>query len=147
MIKFPQRERSFSVYEIETLFAKGKHRVEGSLKMVIKIERAPQTFSSDKTPSSEPAIKALFSVPKRAFKRANKRNLLRRRMKEAYRLNKGPLVELLKEENLRIAWIYLGKEIVIYQEIHESMFKHIQWLIKHLQKRASSVDSASNKGV
>lgn len=147
MNNFPQRERSFSVYEIENLFAKGKHRVEGSLKMVVKRETPSDFLSLDKNHSSRPAIKTLFSVPKRAFKRANKRNLLRRRMKEAYRLNKELLMKQVDGEVLNIAWIYLGKEVISYQEIHESMFKHIQWLIKYLKKSTSSVDSVFTKGV
>ena len=35
------------------------------------------------------SAEVLFSVPKKFHKRANRRNLLRRRAKEAYRLNKG----------------------------------------------------------
>lgn len=35
-----------------------------------------------------PSVEVLFSVPKKFHKRANKRNLLRRRTKEAYRLGK-----------------------------------------------------------
>lgn len=138
MNKFPQCERSFSVYEIETLFAKGKHRVEGSIKMVVK---------RDPPIESKPRIKVLFSVPKRAFKRANKRNMLRRRMKESYRLNKSLVTEFVKEERLSIAWIYLGKEILSYQQIHESISKHIQWLIKNLQKNSSPVDSGPHQSV
>ena len=38
---------------------------------------------------TEPSVRLLFSVPKRYHKRANKRNLLKRRMREAYRLNKA----------------------------------------------------------
>lgn len=38
-----------------------------------------------------PSVEVLFSVPKKFHKRANKRNLLRRRIKEAYRLQKQTL--------------------------------------------------------
>ena len=38
---------------------------------------------------SVPSVEVLFSVPKKFHKRANRRNLLRRRTKEAYRLQKG----------------------------------------------------------
>ena len=37
------------------------------------------------------SVEVLFSVPKKFHKRANKRNLLRRRTKEAYRLQKQTL--------------------------------------------------------
>ena len=39
-------------------------------------------------PDAAPSVEVLFSVPKRFHKRANRRNLLRRRTKEAYRLHK-----------------------------------------------------------
>lgn len=42
-----------------------------------------------------------FSVPKKFQKRANKRNLQRRRMKEAYRLNK----EIFDREEIPSHWI------------------------------------------
>ncbi len=40
-------------------------------------------------PDTEQSVEVLFSVPKKFHKRANKRNLLRRRTKEAYRLQKA----------------------------------------------------------
>lgn len=65
----------------------------------------------------------LFSVPKRYHKRANKRNLLRRRTKEAYRLNKESLVSLATNETLAvdIAIIYSSKEILPYKNIEYAL--------------------------
>lgn len=138
MNNFPQKERSFSVREIEILFSKGRHRVEGSVKMVVRREL---------TPESGGELKSLFSVPKRAFKRANKRNLIRRRMKEAYRLNRSSLKEINRAERISIAWIYVGKEVDEYQIISENISKHINWLIKNVQKDTAGSDSVPNKGI
>ena len=58
----------------------------------------------------------LVSVPKRNFKRAVKRNLLKRRIREAYRLNK----ELLSEA-VDILFIYTSREVLPFKDIEESV--------------------------
>ncbi len=67
--------------------------------------------------------KAAFSVPKRIFKRAVKRNLLKRRMREAYRLNKLPLYEFLTINNIKISllFVYLAKDSKSFSEIENNM--------------------------
>ena len=58
----------------------------------------------------------LVSVPKRFFKRAVKRNLLKRRIRESYRLQK----ELLSVP-VDIAFIYQAHEVLPFAEIHSAM--------------------------
>ena len=58
----------------------------------------------------------LVSVPKRSFKRAVKRNLLKRRIRESYRLQK----ELLPA-GMDIAFIYVSREVLPFEEIYSSM--------------------------
>lgn len=48
-----------------------------------------------------------FSVSKKGFRHAVTRNLLKRRMKEAYRKNKHILYSYLIEENIQIAFIVI----------------------------------------
>lgn len=67
---------------------------------------------ADEIPSAE----VLFSVPKKFHKRANKRNLLRRRTKEAYRLQKL-LLHNGRPVNLDLALIYSSKEELSYKTI------------------------------
>ena len=45
----------------------------------------------DAVPMSDGSIEMLFSVPKKFHKRANRRNLLKRRTREAYRLGREEL--------------------------------------------------------
>ncbi len=67
-------------------------------------------------PAEELDVQAsiLISVSKRRFKRAVKRNRIKRQIREAYRLNKQILLAPLTEKNSRlaIAFIYLADELM-----------------------------------
>ncbi len=65
----------------------------------------------------------LVSVSKRRFKRAVKRNRVKRQIREAYRLNKQTLLEALAEKDLRLAlaFIYLSDELTDSAVIAEKM--------------------------
>ncbi len=68
--------------------------------------------------SSVPAFsRIMVSVPKRSFKRAVKRNLLKRRIREAWRLNSS----LLGERRVDILFVYLGREIESYARIEATL--------------------------
>ena len=73
--------------------------------------------------SASPTVEALFSVPKRNHKRANRRNLLRRRMRESFRLAKSSLVAIAHERGLKvsIAMIYVSKEELPYNTIDNAI--------------------------
>ncbi len=55
----------------------------------------------------------MVSVPKRLFKRAVKRNLLKRRIRESYRLQKG----LIQGIDADILFVYNSKEILPSEQI------------------------------
>lgn len=66
-------------------------------------------------------VEVMFSVPKRFLKRANKRNLVRRRAKESYRLNKTILTEVVGDRRVRIALVYSTKKIHEYKTINNAV--------------------------
>jgi len=77
------------------------------------------------------SVEVLFSVPKKFHKRANRRNLLRRRTKEAYRLQKN----LLRDDapvNLDLALIYSSKEVVSYKTIAHAVRRILESVVEHL---------------
>jgi len=79
----------------------------------------------------------VFSVSKKRFKRAVDRNVLKRRMREAYRLNKQQqLYDALLATDKRIVFSigYIGKEIAPYELIEKKMLKLLTQLNAELAK-------------
>ena len=71
----------------------------------------------------EAPVSILVSVSKRRFKRAVKRNRVKRQIREAYRKNKHGLSQTLQDEGrqLAVAFIYLSDRLVDSVEIEERM--------------------------
>lgn len=79
-------------------------------------------------------IEVMFSVPKKFHKRANRRNLLKRRMRDAYRLERQPLCDVLLEgsRHIQIAMIYSTKESHNYKTIHDAVERILEQIRKRL---------------
>ena len=78
------------------------------------------------------SVEVMFSVPKKNHKRANVRNLLRRRTKEAYRLNKSLLHDCGKLASVDMALIYSSKEVVDYKTIANAVRKILSTIAEDL---------------
>ena len=82
---------------IDLLFAEGRSFISFPLRVVyLPVE--------EKELPSRVAIMA--SVPKKKFKRANKRNLIKRLIRESYRIHKYDLIDPLQEKgtSMRVAF-------------------------------------------
>ena len=116
---FKKDERLCSVKVIDSLFDRKNSANGGVFAYPLRVVFQPYATaeSSEKSSiNSQKSTQVLFSVPKRQFKHAVDRNLIRRRMKEAYRLNK-----ILLFGTFSIAFIYIGKEIEKYEVIEKGM--------------------------
>lgn len=103
---FPKSGRLCSVREIDNLLKRGRTLFAEPFRVLfVKVEGEGQE-------------KILISVPKRNFKKAVDRNLLKRRIREAYRLNRP---EERRTTHLHIMFIYTHKEILDFQHIEQQM--------------------------
>ena len=106
----PKAERLCSKIVVDKMFAGGSSKSFSvyPLRVVYMV-----------TESKEAPVSILISVPKKRFKRAVKRNYVKRQIREGYRKNKLGLHETLlnKEQSLAIAFIYLTDQFIPTQEI------------------------------
>ena len=79
---------------------------------------------------------AMFVAPKRTFKRAHDRNKIKRRMREAFRLNKAPLYEaaISKNKKIILAFLLIGKKIETYKEIEAALVYQLKKAETNLTK-------------
>ena len=105
----PQTEKLKSKKPPQSLFDIRNNIQSSHLKVVFKINTA----------ATEHLPKFSVSVPKRAFKKAVSRNKLKRLIREAYRLNKVPLVEYCKSNSISVEmmWIYTKSEMQTFHFI------------------------------
>ena len=89
-------------------------------------------------PHPEPVCtQILFSVAKKRFKKAVDRNVVKRRMREVYRLNKQQLLyDVLIAADKRIVFSvgYIGNDIVSYDTMEKKMQKLLMQLAEQVTK-------------
>lgn len=125
----PRSERLRSLTAIRRLFGEGRSGFVYPYRYVWLAGK-----QSDEVPSDGRGIEVMFSVPKKFHKRANKRNLLKRRTREAYRLSRESLVERAKERGveLKLALIYSTKECHNYKTVENAVQRILAQVCEHL---------------
>jgi ribonuclease P protein component len=109
---FNKGERLSSSETISNLFRNGRSAVQFPLRFIYTVDME----------SNFPARMAV-SVPKRLFKRAVDRNLLKRRIREAYRLQKNDFYKELEKKHVRLNLViqYQHGEIMDYEKLEKSV--------------------------
>lgn len=119
--KLPKSERLHAEKEIKELFNEGS----SFFLFPFKVQFFVKKQSGDGTP------KVLFSVSKKKIKKAVDRNFIKRRMKEAYRLNKQ-LLSSLEINGLTLGLIYVGSIKMGFHELEPKITLVLKRLVKEL---------------
>ena len=112
-LTFSKRERIVSRKLIERLFSQGSsHSTSAYPLRIVYME----------TEREEVPVQMMVSVSKRHFKRAVKRNRVKRQVREAYRHHKQLLIERVPEDkSLAVAFIWLSDELFDSRQVERSV--------------------------
>lgn len=92
------------------------------------------------TPADGPSLQAGFTVSAKNFKKATFRNRIKRVMREAYRLQKYPLDQILQQKgkNLALFFIYTSRDLPDFAATKEKMELALKKIIQKTNEGISS---------
>ena len=119
----PKKERLCGKTSISMLLAKGRHGNVPGLRFCYLIGNGSE------------GNRIMVSAPKKLFKRAVKRNLLKRRLRESFRKQKHYLG---MQKGIDLLITYSTKDILSYEEIYTAVGQVIAKVNKAIEKKAAS---------
>jgi ribonuclease P protein component len=132
-VRFPKRERLNLREDFRDLLAEPQSIFMDGLKIVYRKVALPASVDDEKAAR----LMFAFAVPKRLYKRATDRNLIRRRLKEAIRLQKADLAQHLAEQakfQVHMLWIVTAKAPKEYAPLYAATGKALAKLQHLLNK-------------
>ena len=135
MFEFSKKRRVCGRNAVGSLFREGKGGFVHPLRYLLV------------TGSSKPGLAVLVSVPKKLHKRAVKRNLLKRRIREAFRLKSVDLHAKATEKGvgMRLALLYATKDVVEYNVISDAVERIIAQLSAKLHRECDAGHERTGK--
>lgn len=120
-----KKERLSVGTDLSRLFASGRYGITDGFRYCYRIG------------NGLPFNRIVVSVPKKCFRRAVKRNLLKRRIREAYRLNKNLLPVNAEKGGTDIIFIYRTKDILDFGTIVLS----VRNILENLATKVTAMDT------
>ncbi len=136
----PQSERINSKKQIDRLFRGG-----GARAMTASPLRVVYMTGERGEDAREPMAQMMVSVPKRYFKRAVKRNLIKRQVREAYRLNKHIITDrlaYLADRNVSMCFIWTAERLLTASEVEQRMQSLLTRMSEKLQAKQDPKEAA-----
>ncbi|WP_372754870.1 ribonuclease P protein component [Labilibaculum sp.] len=133
---FKKAERLTHKILIGKLFSEGKGFICYPFRIVWKEAKL----------NSEYPAQVAITVSKRSFKKAVTRNLLKRRIREIYRLQKGELYKELNNKNTSLAFmiVYLPKTVLSSAEMQGKLTKALTRLLHEYEKHSQTSDQSDS---
>ena len=122
---YHKKEKLKSRTELQAIFTTGKSFSVFPIKVF---------FIEKDTMDTTVPVSAGVGVSSRHFKKAVDRNRIKRLLREAYRLEKQPLLQAItvQSKTVSVFFLYLDKELPDYVLIREKMKEGIEKLIKKI---------------
>ena len=127
-----KNEKLKSRKAVEELFARGKSQ------KIFPIRVSYQFLPAET--DEQTGLQIGVSVSKRYFKKAVDRNRIKRLLREAYRLQKNELLQLIKAQNQKgfVFFIYTDKTLPDYKTVFDAMTKCLESLKRKISSEKPS---------
>lgn len=125
-VRLRSEERLKSRKQLSTVFEEGRSTTAFPLRLVWWLAKEKGTYP----------VRVAFSVPRKVWRHAVDRNLLKRRMREAYRRNKHVLydADVPTGRQLLLVCVYTANVRSAFDQIQTAMCKGLGHIARHLSQ-------------